>query len=889
MAFRSISTNNAANTSLVVTPPAGIVDGDILVAWTLNDAGSGATTWPTGFVEGPSSPQIMSGSGFDASTFRYALKVASGESGNYTLTGATAVIGGVAAFSGRDQSTTPHRDSGVVADSSHASPWTVTSAAFSSATSKECDIFWIAQADGASADIAFTPPTGYTEDADVDESSGLHLRQFEFAHQDAVASGATGSLSGTGTGAAAAWAVFAVALGTAPTAALSGTGTAGISETDVVAGGKVVDVTLTGDTYVPASVTPQIGYVGGQVGGRAGATSTLSVNFALTGGDAGVASATPQAGDLVVITVVVGSQARNPACAIATPAGYTALGRLNSAAATQDTSLDVSYKRMGATPDTSFTLPSTGNIADAQRYTVQVFRNVHPTTPLDVAAVSATGSGTGRPNPGSITPVTAGAYVVICGGGCAATGAAYTAPANYTTNFLTGTTADTNDAMVGSGYRAWTSGAEDPAAYTGGTTNAADSWCAYTIALRPAPTTTPFDDARQAFIDGFVSAQSEAAGWNAKRSTIPVTAVTRVSNTVARLTLPAIGTYDITAQETLTDTVPASILSGGSAIVATPTFTISPSGGGGGVTVLPDVGAASLAGFAPSIGLPVTARPDVGSATLAGFAPSVGLPVTVRPDVGSATLAGFAPSIGLPVTVGPAVGDATLTGFAPTVSTVAGGATVQPATGDAVLTGFAPAIGLPVTVSPGVGAVVFEGFAPEITTGAAAQPEPAIGAGSGRGRGGFELYTLMRAAEAKRSGESKPIAAIVAERPALVVAEPVVIAPRVVTAVEPVELEKTSIAPVRAAAATDVGPSLVPDLVEPEPYSDEAIESLRARLRAAEARKAEIESRRADVFALGKKEPEVRVSPVALAAQLAQANRLAIEDEELAYVLLIAA
>lgn len=587
MAFRAISTNNVAAAGLVVdaTPLGAIADGEMLVAWTVNDAGSGATTWPAGFVEGPASPRIMTGAGFDASTFRYALKVASGESGNYTLTGATAVIGGVAVFSGRIQSTTPHRDSGALSDTGNASPFNINSAAFSGATSKECDILWIAIADGAAADIAFTPPAGYTEDADVDESSGSHARQFTFAHKDAVASGETGSLTGTGSGSSAAWSVFAIALATAPTAAASGTGTAGISETDVVAGAKVVDTTLNAETYLPASITPQIGYVGGQVGGRAGATSTLAVNFALTGGDVGFASATPQAGDLVIITVVVGSQARNPACAIS---GYTALGLLNSAAATQDTSLDVSRKFMTATPDTSFTLPSTGNIADAQRYTVQVFRNVNPTTPLDVAVVSATGSATGRPNPGSITPVTAGAYVLICGGGGAGTGANYTAPANYATNFLTGFTADTNDAMVGSGYRAWTSGAEDPAAYTGGTTNATDSWAAYTIALRPAPATTPFDDARQNYIDGFVSAQSEASGWNAKRSLIPVTAVTRISDTVARLTLPAIGTYDITAQETLTQTVPASILTGGVAIVATPTFTISPAGGGGGGPVIND-------------------------------------------------------------------------------------------------------------------------------------------------------------------------------------------------------------------------------------------------------------------------------------------------------------
>lgn len=364
--------------------------------------------------------------------------------------------------------------------------------------------------------------------------------------------------------------------GTFGSAAVSGTATTGITKADLTGTDKTIIAVLTGETYVASSFQAQIGYVGGQVGGRAGSTSTSNVNFALSGGDAGIASSTPQAGDLVVITVVVGSQARNPACAIS---GYTAIGQLNSAAATQDTSMNVSYKLMGGTPDTSFTLPSTGNVQDAQRYTVQVFRNVNSTTPLDVTPVSATGSGTGRPDPGSITPLTSGAYVLICAGGGAGTGANYTAPANYTTNFLTGFTADTNDAMVGSGYRAWTSGAENPAVYTGGTTNATDSWCAYTIALRPVPATTPFADARQDFINGWVSAQSEATGWNnVVPPNIPVANVVRTADDTVTMTIPhsAISSYNITAQEVVTGTIPGSILTGGSFITASPSFTIDP-------------------------------------------------------------------------------------------------------------------------------------------------------------------------------------------------------------------------------------------------------------------------------------------------------------------------
>jgi hypothetical protein len=225
-----------------------------------------------------------------------------------------------------------------------------------------------------------------------------------------------------------------------------------------------------------------IDYVGGQTAGRTNASSAVSVNFALTGGLA----STPAAGDLVIVTAVTGSAAGNPAMAVTTPTGYTALGQLNQSAVTADTSMNVSYKIMGGTPDTAVTIPGTGNNAFGEAYTIQVFRGVDATTPMDTTAISAGGTGTGRPNPGSITPVTAGAWVVICGGGAAGTGANYTAPANFTTDFLTTFGTDTTDAMVGSGYwSGWTSGAVDPAVYTGGTTGANDSWTAYTLALRP--------------------------------------------------------------------------------------------------------------------------------------------------------------------------------------------------------------------------------------------------------------------------------------------------------------------------------------------------------------------------------------------------------------------
>jgi len=281
-----------------------------------------------------------------------------------------------------------------------------------------------------------------------------------------------------------------------------------------------------------------ISYVGGQVGGRAGAASTTTVTYALTGGS----NATPQAGDFVVVTMGVGAAARNPAQAVSAPGTWANLGQLNPNTQTYDTAMNVSYKFMPATPDTTLTAPSTGNAQDAQNWTIQVFRGVDPTNPWDVAAVAASAVGTGRPDPGSITPVTAGAWVVICGAGAAATGVAYVAPANFTTNFLTRTQADTNDAMIGSGYwTGWTSGAVNPAAYTGGTANAVDSWAAYTLALRPASSnvTLPLTGAQVAAQAGTVTKSNTGnvtlTGAQATASAGSVTASQANPNTPIRI------------------------------------------------------------------------------------------------------------------------------------------------------------------------------------------------------------------------------------------------------------------------------------------------------------------------------------------------------------------
>jgi len=93
-----------------------------------------------------------------------------------------------------------------------------------------------------------------------------------------------------------------------------------------------------------------------------------------------------------------------------------------------------------------------------------------------------------------------------------------------------------------------------------------------------------FDLQRDEILQGLDSAQGEALGWNAKvRDLEAVGAVVRTSDTVVTITLSASATYDITAQETITVTVPGTALVGTVSVIATPTFGVAQVSAGGGI------------------------------------------------------------------------------------------------------------------------------------------------------------------------------------------------------------------------------------------------------------------------------------------------------------------
>ena len=84
-----------------------------------------------------------------------------------------------------------------------------------------------------------------------------------------------------------------------------------------------------------------------------------------------------------------------------------------------------------------------------------------------------------------------------------------------------------------------------------------------------------FDLQRDEIIAGCDSAQSEALGWDlVPKALQSLGGVVRTSDTVVTITWDAFPTYNITAQETITVTVPATAVTGAQAIIATPTFTV---------------------------------------------------------------------------------------------------------------------------------------------------------------------------------------------------------------------------------------------------------------------------------------------------------------------------
>lgn len=148
----------------------------------------------------------------------------------------------------------------------------------------------------------------------------------------------------------------------------------------------------------------------------------------------------------------------------------------------RDTNFGVFLKVMGAVPDTDVTI-SVGATANLGAISTAK-RGVDTTTPLDVASVTATGINTPDADPGSITPVTNGAEVIVLGSWGRADGT-ITFPSGYTNTTSRQVAGGGTACALGSKNIA-TAGPEDPGIFDLSTGDTSDAWAAVTVALRPA-------------------------------------------------------------------------------------------------------------------------------------------------------------------------------------------------------------------------------------------------------------------------------------------------------------------------------------------------------------------------------------------------------------------
>lgn len=171
-------------------------------------------------------------------------------------------------------------------------------------------------------------------------------------------------------------------------------------------------------------------------------------------------------------------------CATVT-SGYTELADL-FANDTNDTNLGVYRKVQGGSPDSTVVFSGVGIATWGIWGAVEVLIDVDTTTPEDATTTTATGTNSGTPDPPSITTVTNNAWVVAIGAsGENAPGAPVTVPTNYTNLEDDWSAAGYGRIMMATRLIAG-AGAENPGTFGGIGASGNYSWCAATVAVRPA-------------------------------------------------------------------------------------------------------------------------------------------------------------------------------------------------------------------------------------------------------------------------------------------------------------------------------------------------------------------------------------------------------------------
>lgn len=387
-----------------------------------------------------------------------------------------------------------------------------------------------------------------------------------------------------------------------------------------------------------------ISYVGGATAVSTGNTDVSVSLTALAGGS----DSAPSSGDLIIFAYNIADADNadlNMACNTASFAEIADL----FGNGTQDANLGVYWKFFGS--ETAVVGEgSLGGTDTAIQAAAMVFRGVNAGVPFNTALVPATGTTGGTPNPPEINPDgTAGVWTVIVGSNAHTANAngTFTAPANYTTDFLTIGNQDTADGIIGMGYNSAPSDPENPGTMT--SSHTATGWCAVTIALNPSNPQAVTPTTASLTITLFAP-------------TVTVTNHVNVTPATATLTISLFApTVAVTANQ----------------------------------NVIPSTLALTLTTFAPTVTVGLSVTPTPATLTVATFAPTVTVTANqlVTPSPATLTITTFAPTVTATAHqfVTPAPAALTLTLFAPTVTTTQH-VFVTPLPATLTLTLFAPTV-----------------------------------------------------------------------------------------------------------------------------------------------------------------------------------------------------
>ncbi len=208
-----------------------------------------------------------------------------------------------------------------------------------------------------------------------------------------------------------------------------------------------------------------------------------------------------------------------------------------------DSNLGLFYKLMGGTPDSTFVVTGSGDTEYDTAAAFHCWRGIDTSTPLDQTTTTATGTNSPDTNPPSITTVTDNAQVIAIGSSSDGTADPSTSPSGYSNEYWESSNGGSDLSYQGAGLASKlvaSAGAEDPGIwdFTSGST---ESWCAATMALRPAADPEAEQEGyRWRNDDG----SETTATWKENQDT--TTSIAKTTTTRLRVIIATTNDYDTT-------------------------------------------------------------------------------------------------------------------------------------------------------------------------------------------------------------------------------------------------------------------------------------------------------------------------------------------------------